>query len=702
MEVYILAKNLVIVESPAKAKTIGKFLGSNYKVVASAGHIRDLPKSTLGIDIENNFTPKYINIRGKGPLIKELKKEAKNARKVYLATDPDREGEAISWHLAHILGIDINEKARVEFNEITKDAIKSAIKKPRALDSNLIDAQQARRILDRLVGYKISPLLWKKIRKGLSAGRVQSVAVKLICDRELEIENFIPEEYWSIKAILNKDNQEFEANFIGKYINNKETKIELKSKDDVEEVLQGIDKENFFVQEVKKGTKKRNPYPPYTTSTLQQDASKKLGFSTKKTMSIAQQLYEGIEIKKEGSVGLITYMRTDSTRISKEAIEQTKSLIVEKYGKDYSNGGKDYGNKSRKETQDAHEGIRPTSVLRIPSEIKDSLTRDQYKLYKLIWDRFVGSQMKAANYATLTVNINSNDYLFRATGSKLTFPGFLIVYTTIDEEVKDMDIPILSENNKVDVKDILPKQHFTQPPSRYTEASLIKTLEELGIGRPSTFAPTIGTILARDYVVLDKKVFYPTELGILVNDLLKEYFKEIINEEFTANLEEKLDDIADGKFTWVKVVDEFYKSFSEVLKKAEEEIDKIELEDEVSDVICEKCGRNMVVKSGRFGKFLACPGYPECKNTKPIIDEIDVNCPKCNGKVVKKKSRKGRVFYGCSNYPECDFVSWDEPYKERCPRCNEVMVIKRSKKGNSAKCTNKECGFKIEDIDNNN
>lgn len=697
-----MAKNLVIVESPAKAKTIGKFLGSNYKVVASVGHIRDLPKSTLGIDIENKFQPKYINIRGKGPLINDLKKEAKNSNKIFLATDPDREGEAISWHLAHILGIDSNEKVRVEFNEITKEAIKTAIKKPRTLDYNLIDAQQARRILDRLVGYKISPLLWKKIRKGLSAGRVQSVAVKLICDRDLEIENFIPEEYWSIKATLNKDKQNFEANFIGEYINNKERKIELKNKEDVDNIIRGIDRNNFIVREVKKGTKRRNPYPPYTTSTLQQDASKKLGFSTKKTMSVAQQLYEGIDLKKEGSIGLITYMRTDSTRVSNEAIEQTKSYIINTYGKEYSNGGKDYGNKSKKETQDAHEGIRPTSVLRIPNDIQDSLTKDQFRLYKLIWDRFVGSQMKAASYDTLTVNITSNDYLFRATGSKLVFPGFLIVYQTIDEEIKDMAIPDLTQGDKLNTKDILPKQHFTQPPPRYTEASLIKTLEELGIGRPSTFAPTIATILARNYVVLDKKAFYPTELGALVNDLLKEYFVEIVNEEFTANLEEKLDNVAEGNYSWVQVVDDFYSSFRVVLEKAEEEIDKIEIQDEISDVVCEKCGRNMVVKIGRYGKFLACPGYPECKNTKPINDELEVDCPICDGKVVRKRSKRGREFFGCSNYPACNFVSWDEPYKDKCPHCQSLMVTKRNRKGNVVKCTNKDCGYSINEKDGNN
>lgn len=688
-----MQKNLVIVESPAKAKTIERFLGKNYKVVASVGHIRDLPKSSLGIDIDKQFEPKYITIRGKGPVIKELKDYAKKSKKIFLATDPDREGEAISWHLAHILGIDEKEKARVEFNEITKDAITNAIKKPRAIDLSLVDAQQARRILDRLVGYKISPLLWRKIRKGLSAGRVQSVAVKLICNRENEIQNFIPEEYWSIKVKLEKDKETFEANFYGENINGKETKIELKTKSDVDNILEKIDKNNFIVRNVKKGTKKRNPYPPYITSTLQQDASKKLGFSTKKTMIVAQQLYEGIDIKGEGSVGLITYMRTDSTRISKEAIQAANLFIKENFGEKYTDGGRDYTNKSKKDSQDAHEGIRPTSIIRTPSLIKDSLTQDQFKLYKMIWERFLGSQMTPAIYNTISVTIESNNILFKASGSKLMFDGFLKIYTTSDEEEKDMQIPLLSIEDKLKAKDVSSNQHFTQPPARYTEASLIKTLEELGIGRPSTFAPTIATILARDYVILDKRSFVPTELGILVNDLLIEYFKDIVNEEFTAELEEKLDEIAEGNLPWVKVVESFYKDFDLFLKKAEEEIKEIEIQDEISDVICEKCGRNMVIKHGRFGKFLACPGYPECKNTKAIVDELNVKCPKCDGNLVKRRSKRGRVFYGCSNYPNCDFVLWDEPVEEKCPQCGGIMVVKRSKKEKTVKCINKECEY---------
>ena len=689
----ILTKNLVIVESPAKSKTIGKILGRNYKVVASIGHIRDLPKSSLGIDIENNFEPKYINIRGKGSLIKELKKEAKSADKVFLATDPDREGEAISWHLAHILNIDLNENVRVEFNEITAEAIKSAIKKPRPLDINLIDAQQARRVLDRLVGYKISPLLWKKIRKGLSAGRVQSVTVKLICDREIEVDNFIPKEYWTIKALLSKGREKFEANFVGEYVNNKEKKIEIKSEKEANHILETLGHNNFNVSDIKKGQRKRKPYPPYTTSTLQQDASKKLGFTTKKTMIVAQQLYEGIDLKKEGTTGLITYMRTDSTRISSEAIDLTKKYIVKNYGVEYSNGGRDYGKKTKKATQDGHEAIRPTNITRHPEEIKELLSKEQFKLYKLIWDRFVGSQMKDAIYDTLNVSILNKDYLFRATGSKLVFTGFLEVYITADEEVKDMKIPDLKVDDSLKLEELIPKQNFTQPPTRYSEASLIKTLEELGIGRPSTFAPTISTILSRGYVLLDKKLFYPTDLGILVNDLLADYFDHIVNEEFTASLEDKLDDIADGNITWKKVVSDFYLDFHELLTKAEIEVDKIEIKEEVSDILCEKCGKNMVVKSGRFGKFLACPGYPECKNTKPILDILDVPCPKCDGSIVRKRSKKGRTFYGCNNYPICDFVSWDEPIIEKCPICGEYMTIKRNRNNEVIKCSNKECGY---------
>ncbi len=692
MEVYVLQKNLVIVESPAKAKTIGKILGRNYKVMASVGHVRDLPKSSLGIDIEDKFTPKYITIRGKGPIIKDLRTNANKAKKVFLATDPDREGEAISWHLAHALKIDEKDKVRVEFNEITKEAVKKAIKNPREIDLNLVDAQQARRILDRLVGYKISPLLWRKIRKGLSAGRVQSVALKLICDRDNEINVFKPEEYWSIKTNLKKDREEFEATFYGERIKNKDEKIELKCKEDVDNILDKIDNKGFKVDSVKKGKKRRNPYAPFITSTLQQDASKKLRFTTRKTMMVAQQLYEGIDIKGEGTVGLITYMRTDSTRISKEAIEVAANLIIDKFGKEYSNGGKSYSKSKKKDSQDAHEAIRPTNALREPDKIKNSLTKDQYSIYKLIWERFIGSQMTPAVYNTLSVTINNNNVLFRANGSILDFKGFLTIYIT-DEEEKDKRIPELNAGDKLLFKDISPNQHFTQPPPRYTEASLIKALEEMGVGRPSTFSPTIGTILARNYVILDNRSFDPTDLGLLVNDLLAEYFKEIINEEFTADLEERLDEVAEGKLTWVEVVEEFYKDFEIYLTKAEKEIEKIEIKDEVTDVPCEKCGKLMVIKHGRYGKFMACPGYPDCKNTKAIVEKIDVDCPKCGKKIVKRKSKKGRNFYGCSGYPDCDFVSWNEPVEKKCPECNSMMIIKRNKREKKIECTNKECKY---------
>lgn len=688
-----MQKKLVVVESPAKAKTIGKILGRNYKVVASVGHIRDLPKSTLGIDVENDFEPKYITIRGKGPVIKELKKHAKKADKIFLATDPDREGEAISWHLAHILKLDEADNVRVEFNEITKEAVKKAIKNPRKIDINLVDAQQARRILDRLVGYKISPLLWRKIRKGLSAGRVQSVALKLICDRDIEINDFKPEEYWSITSNLEKNKEVFEAKFYGELKDKKENKIELKSKSEVDSILDRLDKDNFVVSDVKKGKKRRNPYTPYTTSTLQQDASKKLRFTTKKTMMVAQQLYEGIDIKGEGSVGLITYMRTDSTRISSEAIGVATSLIKGKYGEKYSNGGRDYAKKGKKGQQDAHEAIRPTYILKEPILIKESLSKDQYSLYKMIWSRLVASQMKPAVYDTFSVVINSNDIIFKANGSILSFDGFLKVYQSSDEEEKDSKLPLLEEGDKLIVKDIKPNQHFTKPPGRYTEASLIKIMEELGIGRPSTYSPTIGTIVARNYVELDQRTFFPTELGFLVNDLLVEYFKEVVNEEFTAELEEKLDEVADGDLTWREVVRDFYKDFDVLMIKADEEIEEIEIKDEVTDIPCEKCGKMMVIKHGRYGKFLACPGYPDCKNTKAIIEKIDVDCPKCDGDIIKRKSKKGRVFYGCSKYPECDFVSWNQPVAKKCPECGGVMVIKRSKSGNKIECVDKECKY---------
>lgn len=690
-----MTKNLVIVESPAKAKSIGKMLGKNYKVIASLGHVRDLPKSRLGIDIQNYFEPEYITIRGKGPLVNNLKKEAKKSDNVFLATDPDREGEAISWHLANLLGIEKNAVCRVEFHEITKETVKKSIKSPRMLDENLYNAQQARRVLDRLVGYKISPILWKKVKKGLSAGRVQSVAVKLICDRENQIQEFIPEEYWTIKGYFKKENGEIVEAMLTHYlVDNKEEKLNIKNETEAKNILNELSSNINLVSEIKETKRKRNPYPPYTTSTLQQDASKKLGFASKKTMMIAQQLYEGIDIKGEGITGLITYMRTDSTRLSSEAVEAAKKYIIEMFGKEYSNGGNTYSKKTNKDAQDAHEAIRPTHLNLSPDKVQDSLTKDQFKLYKLIWDRFIVSQMSEALYDLLTVKIKNGDYIFKANGSILKFSGFLKVFSSLDEESNDVIIPKLDIGEILDLSKYEDKRNFTQPPSRYTEASLIKTMEELGIGRPSTYSPTISTILARGYVMLEKKSFYPTELGDLVNDILTNYFSEIINEEFTAQLESQLDAIAEGELNWVKVIEDFYDKFEKALSVAEKEIEKIEVKEEVSDEICEKCGRNMVIKIGKYGKFLACPGYPECKNAKPIIEKIGVKCPKCeDGEIIKKRDKKGRIFYGCSNFPKCSFVSWNEPVSKKCPKCGGIMVIKQTKKNNYIRCTNDECGY---------
>lgn len=689
-----MAKNLVIVESPAKAKTIEKFLGKNYKVAASVGHIRDLPKSKLGIDIEEDFEPRYITIRGKGPVIKELKKEAKKADKILLATDPDREGEAISWHLAHVLDMDDDSNIRIEFNEITKTAVKNAIKNPRKIDKDLVDAQQARRSLDRLVGYKISPLLWKKVRKGLSAGRVQSVATKLICDREKEIEKFKPQEYWSIDVDFKKNRKKYKASFYGRKENGKDVKMELNSKKEVDEIIEIIKDNKFIVDEVKKGKRKRNPYASYTTSSLQQDASRRIGFSTKKTMIVAQQLYEGISIKGKGSIGLVTYIRTDSTRISEEAMSDTENFIKEEYGQEY------YGSIKKKtktkNAQDAHEAIRPTSVTMTPESIKDSLKPEQYKLYKLIWERFVASQMSPAEFETLSIKINNSDYTFRTNGSKILFEGFLKVYNITDDK-KDILIPELEKGEECDMVDILPEQHFTQPPPRYTEASLVKVLEEMGIGRPSTYAPTISTILARGYVNLENKSFRPTELGEIVTDILKEFFKDVINEEFTADMEKKLDEIEEGDLEWKSVIRDFYEEFRKELEVAEKEMSEIELKEEVSDIPCEKCGEFMVVKFGRYGKFLACPGYPDCKNTKPIVKDLGVGCPKCEGQIIERKSKKGRKFYGCSKYPDCDFISWDKPIKEKCPKCQGVLTEKGRKKGTLVKCINEDCDYKREE-----
>ena len=656
-----MADKLIIVESPAKAGTIKKFLGGSTKVVASMGHIRDLPKSKLGINIENNFEPEYINIRGKASLINSLKKDAKNAKKVYLATDPDREGEAIAWHLAYILGIDEKSKCRVTFNEITKGAVQEAIKNPRTVDKDLIDAQQARRVLDRIVGYKISPILWAKVRKGLSAGRVQSVAVKLIVDREEEIENFNKEEYWNIYATLKKNKQEFKAKLSSK--NGK--KLEISNKEETDNILNEIKDKEYIVESVKNSTRKRTPAPPFTTSTMQQEASRKLGFTLKKTMSVAQTLYEGVKIAGKGSIGLITYMRTDSTRISEVARENAKKQIEENYGSEYY---KNRYYKKNAEAQDAHEAIRPTYIDLKPNDIKEDLTNDQYKLYNLIYNRFLASQMSEAIYDTVSAEISAGDYIFKANGQTLKFKGFMALYVeSKDEEEKEEvgDIPKLQEKEKVEKIKTEGVQSFTQPPPRYTEASLVKALEEKGIGRPSTYSPTITTILERNYIEKEQKQLIPTELGKVVNKLLTENFEEIVNEEFTANMETKFDEIAIGKQEWKSVISDFYGPFEKLLEKANKELEHVKLEEEVSDVQCEKCGRMMVVKYGRYGKFLACPGYPECKNAKPIIETIDVPCPKCGGKIEIRKSKKKRKFYICENNPKsCDYISWNKPKKE--------------------------------------
>ncbi len=690
-----MANNLVIVESPAKANTIGKFLGKDYKIIASVGHVRDLPKSQMGVDVDRNFEPKYITIRGKGDVINKLKKEAKSAKKIFLATDPDREGEAISWHLANLLNIDEKDRCRITFNEITKNAVKNAIKIPRQIDMNLVDAQQARRVLDRIVGYKISPLLWRKIRKGLSAGRVQSVATRLICDREDEIEQFIPEEYWTIAAKLAKARtQPFEARFFG----TDEEKIELKDEKQVKGILKQLEGKKYTVKKVKKSEKKKAPAPPFTTSTLQQEAARRLGYPTKKTMSIAQQLYEGIEVKGHGAVGLVSYIRTDSMRISAEAQQEAKGFIGSKYGEKYlPEETRIFKNKSA--SQDAHEAIRPTYVTLEPDEIKESLSNDQYKLYKLIWGRFVASQMASAVYDTVSADIEAAKYLFKANGSKIKFAGFMAVYIEgKDEESEDgeVTIPELVEGEQLDLKKLEEKQHFTQPPLRYTEATLVRTLEEKGIGRPSTYAPIITTILARTYVEREKKFLLPTELGRIVNDLMKNHFKDIVDVQFTALMEKKLDDVEEGSKKWVEIMQEFYMQFVDALKQAEDLIGHIEIPDEVTDILCEKCGRNMVIKNGRFGKFLACPGFPECRNARPILEEAGVNCPKCGGKVLYKKTRKGKRYLGCENNPDCGFMTWDMPAKENCPKCGNFLVKKYSGKKIIVKCSSEACDFSKE------
>lgn len=694
-----MADSLVIVESPAKAKTIGKYLGSKFIVKASMGHIRDLPKSQIGVEVDNNFEPKYITIRGKGSILKELKDASKKVKKIYLAADPDREGEAIAWHLAHYLSVGPDELCRVVFNEITKEAVKDAFKTPRRINQDLVNAQQARRILDRLVGYKISPLLWKKVKKGLSAGRVQSVAVKLIQDRENEIKAFEPEEYWSITAVLDAGKTVFEA----KYHSHNGEKKELHSQEDVDLILAAMGNDAFIVKEVKEKERQRNPSPPFITSSMQQEAARKLNFRASKTMSVAQQLYEGIDLGKEGTVGLITYMRTDSTRISPIAQEEAKEFIMTKYGPTfYPETPRQYLKKNAN-AQDAHEGIRPTSVLREPEQMKAFLSKDQFRLYKLVWDRFVASQMASAILDTMTIDLHAGETIFRANGSKMKFAGFMKVYVESNDDgttEEDKLLPPLSKGDTLSKQSVEPKQHFTQPPPRYTEARLVRALEEMGIGRPSTYAPTLETIQKRGYVAIEEKKFVPTELGELVIQLMQEFFPEILDIEFTAHMEEELDFVEEGKEDWVRVLDTFYTSFEKRLEFAEEEMKEIEIQDEVSDEICEKCGKHLVYKMGRFGKFLACSGFPDCRNTKPIIKDIGVTCPTCHsGKIVERRSKKGRVFYGCDQYPTCDFVSWDKPVNKPCPACSSMMIEKRSKNGVTIQCTQCDHKEEVEDSD---
>lgn len=694
-----MADSLVIVESPAKAKTIGKYLGSKFIVKASMGHVRDLPKSQIGVEVENDFSPKYITIRGKGSILKELKDASKKVKKIYLAADPDREGEAIAWHLAHALDMDETETCRVVFNEITKEAVKDAFKTPRKINMDLVNAQQARRILDRLVGYKISPLLWKKVKKGLSAGRVQSVAVKIILDRENEISEFVPEEYWSITAKLKIKDSAFEA----KFHHYKGEKLELTNEAQVNEILKSIEGAKFNVTEVKEKERLRHPAAPFTTSSLQQEAARKLNFRAAKTMSVAQQLYEGVDLGKEGTVGLITYMRTDSTRIAASAQEDAKEFILGKYGEKFVPETPRQYSKKAANAQDAHEAIRPTSALRDPDSVKAFMSREQYRLYKLIWERFMASQMSSAVLDTLSVDIAAGDTMFRAVGSKIRFHGFMKVYVEgNDDGTTDDDkfLPPLKSGDKLKTEEIEPKQHFTQPPPRYTEARLVKTLEELGIGRPSTYAPTLETIQKRGYVAIEEKKFVPTELGELVIEQMEQFFPEILNAEFTANMEGNLDHVEEGSEDWVQVLSDFYETFEKRLEVAEEEMKEIEIEDEVSDEICEKCGRHLVYKLGRFGKFLACSGFPDCRNTKPIIKDIGVACPKCKeGHVVERRSKKGRVFYGCDRYPECDFVSWDRPSTKPCPKCESMLVEKRNKQGGKLQCTSCDHTELIEEND---
>ena len=683
-----MARYLVIVESPTKVKTIKKFLGSNYVVTASNGHVRDLPKSQLGVDPENDFEPKYITIRGKGEILANLRKEVKKADKVYLATDPDREGEAISWHLCKALKLDEKKTYRISFNEITKKAVKESLKHAREIDMDLVDAQQARRVLDRVVGYKISPLLWAKVKRGLSAGRVQSVALRIIADREEEINAFIPEEYWTLDANLKVDSEKklLSAKFYG----TEKKKITISSKEQLDQIVKELEGASYRVADVKKGERIKKAPLPFTTSTLQQEASKALNFATSKTMRIAQQLYEGIDIKGNGTVGLITYLRTDSTRISEEADENVRNYIEEQYGKQYVAVGEAKTGTDKK-IQDAHEAIRPTDPARTPAAMKESLTRDQFRLYQLIWKRFLASRMKPARYETTSVKIAAGDYRFTVSASKVAFDGFRMIYTEAGEEKEESNVlaKSLDKDSVLQYESFDSKQHFTQPPAHYTEAAFVKTLEELGIGRPSTYAPTISTIIARRYVAKENKNLYLTEIGEVVNNIMKQSFPSIVDVNFTANMESLLDGVEEGKVNWKTIIENFYPDIEEAVEKAQKELAEVKIEDEVTDVVCEQCGRNMVIKYGPHGRFLACPGFPECRNTKPYLEKVGVACPICGKDVVLRKTKKGRKYYGCEDNPECEFMSWQKPSDQKCPRCGSYMV----EKGNKLCCSNEQCGF---------
>lgn len=691
-----MARYLVIVESPAKVKTIKKFLGSNYVVTASNGHVRDMPKSQMGIDIENDYEPKYITIRGKGEILAKLRKEVKKADKIYLATDPDREGEAISWHLSKALKLEDKKVYRISFNEITKNAVKASLKNPREIDMDLVDAQQARRVLDRIVGYKISPLLWAKVKRGLSAGRVQSVALRIIADREEEINAFIPEEYWTLDADLKVKGER--KLLTAKFYGTEKSKMTISSKEELDEIMKEVENAEYSVADIKKGERTKKAPVPFTTSTLQQEASKALNFATAKTMRIAQQLYEGVDIKGSGTVGLITYLRTDSTRISEEADATVREYIREGFGEEYVSDGDVKKSSDKKIIQDAHEAIRPTDITRTPAAVKEFLSRDQFRLYQLVWKRFVASRMQPARYETTSVKIAAGQYRFTVAASKIVFEGFRSVYTEAGETKEENNVLLkgLDMDSVLTKESLNSKQHFTQPPAHYTEATLVKTLEELGIGRPSTYAPTISTIIARRYVAKENKNLYLTEIGEVVNNIMKQSFPSIVDVNFTANMEGLLDGVAEGKVRWKTIIENFYPDLEAAVEKAETELEQVKIEDEVTDVICEECGRNMVVKYGPHGKFLACPGFPDCRNTKPYLEKIGVPCPVCGKDVVIRKTKKGRRYYGCEDNPECEFMSWQKPSTKKCPRCGKYML----EKGNKLVCSDEQCGY-VENIENN-